>query len=416
MRTLLLILLLAFSAHAQVLDPQSAGRAGVHDLTQKSGTVLGWNPAILAADRGFRMSFDIPSVGAAAANNSFSVGYWNDHFGGDHYYNEAEKADILSKIPGGGLRTNVQAAAPLFGFSYNRFGFRAVAQTASQLVVPKDLVALSLKGNEKNHMYSLSEMSGETQSLIDYSAGFGYQFEQDKIPDLYFGAAFHFYQGVYLAKFEQTDGQIMATDSQLTADVVIRGVTAERGDGVGFDIGALAVISEKLELGLSLRQIGARLTWDVKKNYLNSYYVDSTGIQPDTLGSDGSISENGVHKLETTYTGGAVETKLPVIVQANFHYRMNPRWTFMGELAVQIENTVMGKAGVQVGAAAEYSPFNHFVLQGGAGLGGPWQTQLGIGGGLRFQNYDLDIGGTWYGGAFNSVRGVGVGISQRLKF
>ena len=75
-----LLLLLLLPAGARAFEPETAGYAGVHDLGTKNAAVLGWNPALLSAHRGFRMSFELPSFGAALANNSFTSKYWNDHF------------------------------------------------------------------------------------------------------------------------------------------------------------------------------------------------------------------------------------------------------------------------------------------------------------------------------------------------
>jgi hypothetical protein len=412
---ILLILLLAFSVNAQSLDPETVARAGVHDLTQKSGDVLSWNPAALGPSRDIKWSLDLPCFNTAVANDAFNVNYWNRRFGGDHYYSDADINDILNHIPSGGIRVNYQLTVPGTGLTYNKFGVRAALESSSQATLPKSLTELYLRGNELNHRYTFADFSGETQNLADYALGFGYQFEQEEIPDLYIGAAFHFYQGLFLAKTAQTDGDLTISDSLITGSTVIHGITSHRGDGVGFDLGGLAVLSDRWQVGLALRQLSSRITWDVDKNKSITWYTDSTGIIADSLGHQ-DYAERAIHYSDTTYSGGITDTHLPVLIEANGVFKASPKWTLLADMTVRGESSVMGDAGLEAGVAAEYSPLAWLPLQGGVSLGGPWRSRFGIGGGLRFKHYEMDLGWTWNGGIFNGASGIGFGFGQRLKF
>lgn len=420
MKTLCLILLIfavSLVASAQVLDPQSLGRAGVHDLSDKS-TALSFNPAVLGGDRGYSALWELPSFGIGVTNNSYGVGYWNQHFGGDHNYTLADKRNILDQIPSSGMRGDLQVAIPVLGLNIRHFGLRITSQTAGELNLPKDLAVLALMGNDANRVYSLSDLAGTAQSVVDVGAGFAYRFDQDKIPDLNFGAAFHYYQGVALAKSQQVSGHFVAnftqTSASLVGDGIFHSVTSTRGDGVGFDLGAMATLDDRWEVGLSLEQIGARLTWDVKDNKFMSGYTDSTGLSLDST-QNGYI-ERALHKVDTTYSGGTVETQLPVVIQANGRYKLKDNLHLLGDMAIRTSSTVQGKSGLELGAAAEYLPLSWLPIQGGLSVGGLWGARFGIGTGLRFSHYAMDLGGAWNGGMFNGARGVGFALSQRILF
>lgn len=412
---LLLLLLLAVPSFAQVTDVSSVGRAGVHDLRIKCGGALGWNPAALSPDRGYDLSFDLPSLTTSVGNNAFNVSYWNDHIAGDRFLSDADKEAILDQIPGDKLEVNAEVGVPVFGATYNRFGTRIAVESYSHAAVPKDLARLALYGNELYRRYGIGKFEMQSQTIVDAAIGFGYRFDQEVIPDLHFGAGFHYYQGVYLAELAEANGELQVTDSLINGWTVLHSVESNRGDGVGFDLGALAVLNEQWEVGLALRQLGARVAWSVDDNNLISFYTDSTGVIPDSLNNDEYL-QRAFHYTDTTYSGGSYETSLPVIVQANALFRATPRWTIMGDVTIRTRAGARGPAGMQVAAAGEFLATKTLPLYGGVSVGGPFGWQVGLGLGVRTRYYDLDFGGMWNGGLFNQARGLGMGISNRIKF
>ncbi|MBU0509819.1 hypothetical protein KKH27_13425 [bacterium] len=415
MIALLLVLFIAAQAMAQAVDPASLGRAGTHDLRQKSAGVLGWNPAALGPDRGFRMSFELPSMTGSAGNNAFSVSYWNKNVAGDRFLTEEDKNEILGRIPGDKLRASGEISVPVVGFTYNRFGARVSVESYQNASLPKELAELALNGNELFRQYGIGKFDLESQTVADVAMGFGYRFDQEQIPDLHFGIGFHYYQGLYLAEIAEANGNLTVTDSLITGMSVVHSVQSNRGDGVGFDLSALAALSERWEVGLALRQIGARLAWNVDDNHLITFYTDSAGVLPDSLTGDGSI-EDEFHYRDTTYSGGTYDTRLPMIVQANGLFRATPKWTLMGDVTIRTESSPRGPSGIQLSGAGEYMATRFLPLYGGLSLGGPMGWRFGLGAGLRTRTYELDIGWTWNGGLFNSAHGIGVGLAQRLKF
>jgi hypothetical protein len=415
MIALFLLLLFLLPAGARAFEPETAGYAGVHDLGTKNAAALGWNPAVLGTHRGFRMSFELPSCGLAVANNSFTSKYWNDHFARDQFWSEATKNDILRQTPDDGLGGDVQLSVPVLGFTYDRFATRIALRSAGKVRIPDDLTAILLFGNDFNRTYDMGDLTAESMAIVDVGLGFGYRFEQEQIPDLLLGAGFHYYRGLYLASVAEREGHLTFTESNFTGSSMVHSVTAQRGDGVGFDLGSYAVLSKRWEVGLALRQLAARLAWQVDQNSLVTFYTDSTGIIADSL-DDPDYVERALHYSDTSYSGGAIETRLPAIIQMNARYNARPNWTVLGDVQILTQESAWGRAGIQAGVASEYRLRRFLPLYGGLSLGGPWKVQLGVGTGLRFRHYELDLGGTWVGGMFYGARGLGFGLSQRLKF
>lgn len=411
----LLLLLLPLAAFGQSLDAGGMGRAGAHDLFVKAGSVLNWNPAVLGRSKLFKWSIELPSLSASAANNAFSVSFWNENLAGDQFFTAAEKAEILDRIPDSGWRANVLGSIPALGFTYNRFGLHAILEAAGYASAPRDVIRLAFLGNELNRNYDILDFTGDGQVYADYSAGFGYAFEQGWIPELTFGAGFHFYHGFALNKIVRAEGGLAFTDTTVTGSGVIHQVRSTAGDGVGFDLGTVAVFSDKWQAGLAFRQIGARMTWQVKENHRISFYTDSTGINTETA-QDNDNLEEALHWQDTTYEGGAVETNLSPVIQINGRYQPHAKWSVLGDVSARLQESVKGPAGLDAAIGGIYHTLPWLIVQGGIGAGNLWGAKFGVGTGLRFKNYEMDAGWSWNGGFFNQARGVAFGVTQRLQF
>lgn len=409
---LLLLTLIPVSANA--LEPQTAGYAGVHHLGVKDPSVLEWNPALLTPHRGYRSSIELPSVGGGILNNAISIEYWNDHLAGDRYLTAADKEDILDRIPDDGLRVDAHANVPIAGFTRDQWGARVAVRTANTATLPHEFAELALNSYTLNRLYEIGKPRIEHLAFFDAAAGFGYKFEQDYVPDLNFGIGFHYYRGFNLIKLKDGAGELLVTDSTISGSANYHMVESNSGDGVGFDLGIHAMLSKKWEVGLAFRQLGARIAWEIDDNEVVSMWADSAGPMPDSISHEG-YWENWTHYGKANYAGGRVETPLPVIIQMNALYYAKRNWTVVGDAQITTRETAFGKAGIQIGAATEYRPTNFLPLYGGISIGGPWRIQSGIGSGLRFRNYELDLGWTWTG-MFSDGQGWGMGMAHRIKF
>jgi len=76
---ILIFLLLAGCAQAQMFDAQTVAHAGVVDLSQRySSSALHFNPAILGSGaKRAPTTLEILSFNAAAMNNAFDINFWN---------------------------------------------------------------------------------------------------------------------------------------------------------------------------------------------------------------------------------------------------------------------------------------------------------------------------------------------------
>jgi len=321
----------------------------------------------------------------------------------------------MDRLSGDEFRIHANASAPLLGMTYRQMAASVSVETSMNARAPKEIFELALYGNELNRAYDLGDFDGEAYTLVNIAAGFAYKFEQEWIPELYGGISFHFYQGIDYEKVANASGELKVTDSLITGYTIVQSVHSEYGDGVGFDLGGLAVINDRWKLGASLRQIAAKISWDVKESELQVWESDSAGIIVDSLDDDDYLER--VFKTEdATIPGGSISSELPVLIGFDSRFEATNYVSLMGSILIRTATSGQGDAGIEAGLATEVRARQWLPLHAGISAGGSPGWQFGIGGGLRFNNYEMTLGWTWNRGLFNAARGVSFGLSQQLRF
>jgi len=247
------------------------------------------------------------------------------------------------------------------------------------------------------------------------SLGFSYEFEQEWIPKLLAGVGFHFYQGTNYESIKTAEGNLHVTDSLITGYTVVQRVNSTRGDGVGFDLGGLAVLNDRWMAGLAVRQIGSRMSWDVDENELLTWEADSAGIIIDSLDDDNYLKRL-YNSTDQSFPGGTIESTLPTIIELDARFEAEKRLSLMGTMLYRTETSAQGRSGVEGALAGELRPLNWLPVQAGLSLGGSPGWQVGAGTGLRFRHYELSLGASWSRGLFDEARGVSLGLSQQIRF
>jgi hypothetical protein len=328
---------------------------------------------------------------------------------------EKAKREILDQIGPDGISFDGRVTVPVAGLAYKNFALRVALDSYASGLVPRDAVEVLLQGNQLGQEYSVNALRGESASLLDVSMGIGHAFEQEWIKNLSVGTAVHYYHGLSLAKLTQTAGTFQVTDSLVRGSAFLRSVEATSGDGIGFDLGALAEINDRWQAGLSVRQIGVHMSWTVETNRILSGEIDSGGVYVDSLDQDGYL-DRVFQSQDTTYPGGTIDIRLPTVLLLNARFAPSSRVNLLGELNYISRGSPSDEAEIALGVATQWRARRWLELQTGVTLGSLWKSQVGLGGGLRFKNYELDLGWSWNGGLFNHARGIALGMTHRLKF
>lgn len=415
MNLLLLVLICALSAFAQAPSGRQLGFAGATDIFEQSSDVLHGNPATLARPSAQRWRIDLPRFSGAAANNSFSVGFWNDQVARDHYLTADDKAQIMDKIPGDGLRISGLVSAPIIGGVYRKAALQLSEESAFHVTADRELFELALYGNQLNRGYKLEDLGGEQYTLFDAGAAVGYKFDQQYIKGLYGGLGFHFYIGNLFDKVVDATGELSASDSLLRGYGAIQRVHATSGDGIGFDVGLLGEINDQWAVGMALKQIGGSVTWVVDEATLEAFAIDSAGLIVDSLDDQDYVSR-AFERTTSVVTGGNIESKVPLTMEVSSRYDYSRRLLLLGTLRARFEQSAQGDHGAELALGGEYKAIGPLLVRAGIGTGGPLQTRYAIGVGVRTSHYDFDFGASWHNGLFSSTRGIALGFSHALHW
>ncbi|MBK6766350.1 MAG: hypothetical protein IPG71_08540 [bacterium] len=409
------LLLIALPVFAQAPSGRQLGFAGASDVLEANSDVLHGNPAALARPSLQRWRIDLPRFSGGAANNAFSVGFWNDQVAQDHYLTANDKDAILDRIPEEGLRVSGLVSAPLVGGVYRKAAMQPSEETAFHVTADRELFELVLYGNQLNRGYRLEDLGGEQYMLIDAGAAVGYRFEQEYIKGLYGGLGFHFYIGHFFDKVVDATGELSTTDSLLQGYGAIQRVHATSGDGIGFDVGLLGEINEQWAVGLALKQIGGSVTWVVDEATLDAFAIDSTGLIVDSLDDQDYVSRS-FERTTSVVTGGSIESTIPVTLEMSGRYDYSRRSLFLGTLRARFDDSAQGERGAELSIGGEYKAVGPMLVRAGLGAGGPLQTRYALGLGVRTSRYDFDFGASWHNGLFSAARGISLGISHSLHW
>lgn len=412
---LLALLLLSSLSFGQSLNGGSIARAGVHDLRLKSSEALAFNAAILGSIRSNKYCIEFLNSGFAVVNNSFSTAYWNQNIAGDRFLNEHDKRELLDHMGDEGISFDGRATLPIVGMSYKHFALRIALDSYGSGLIPRDAAEVLLLGNALGKEYSVNALRGEAASFLDVGIGIGHAFEQEWIQTLSIGVAAHYYQGLHMSKLTQTAGIFSVTDSLISGSAYLRSVESTNGDGVGFDLGMLAEINDKWAAGISVRQIGVKPSWTIKTNRILSGEIDSAGITIDSLDQDGYL-DRVFQSQDTSYAGGFIDTPLPAVLIAGGKYSHDKNKSALAEFTYISRGAPTDKAEISLGLASQWRANRWLELQNGLTVGSLWRTQVGLGGGLRFNKYEFDLGWSWNGGLFNHAKGISFGMSHRIMF
>lgn len=415
MRHILILLLMSQIAAAQSPSGRSLGFAGASDLMERSSDALHGNPAVLARITPNKWRVDLPRFSAGAANNAFSITDWNDQIARDHYLTAQDKREIIDQIPDGGLQVTGLASAPIIGMVYKQSAVSLSEETAFHVAADKELFELALYGNQLNRGYKLRDLGGEQYTILDAGVAVGYKFEQNYVKTLYGGIGFHFYLGSFFDKITDASGELTTTDSVLSGYGAIQRVHSSNGDGIGFDLGMMAEMDDRWLLGLAMKQIGSSISWVVDEATLDAFEIDSAGLIVDSLDDEDYVSR-AFRSSSEVVTGGSIESKIPVTLEASGRYAHSPRLLFLGTLRGRFEDGAQGSAGVEASAGGEYGLIGPWLGRAGIAVGGPLGTRFALGTGLHTPHYDIDVGVSWHGGLFSSTRGMSVGLSHAIHW
>ena len=433
MKKLTLILAILIPSSLSFAQPgtsaRSMGLAGAYQGMARGADVGRWNPANLALPDHPNMTVDFLSFGIAMGNNSLDLTLYNDYMSQEYFDTEDEwdleaKNAIISYFDDDLIFQERIQVTPL-AFSAGQFAFAVNNFAFTNLQIPQNLIVIPLKGLSTEPI-PLNSADGEgivgTQLVLSMAKVLHPDLELIKFFSI--GASFKYFLGHGYFNIEDTEGYIQSSaDSLRINGSYVLQLSApfedvgSYGDGVGFDIGACAKISDELTFGFSVINLIGTINFSDVENRYSEISYNEPGLNIDNFTNFGDflkgVQEDSVYEYRYMTS---VKYAMPkrMIFSANYKYNW---WLTLEADYQQGLNETAGNSKIPKMAFGTQIKYLSFLpLRMGISLGGEQKALYGIGFGIDLKYYKLDLGFASQRGLFEKSKGINFAISQRIQF
>lgn len=408
---LLCIMSLSTDARAQlgVSNARSVGMGGAYTALARGVEAPAWNPANLAISSSKKYHFNLISVGIGFHNNSFSKKYYDLYNG--QYLSDADKQDILSRIPAQGLRGDFDTEVQAMGFAVGHFAFTASGLATSDFVLSKDIVELILYGNEFERAYNIGDTDGEGWGISSYAVSAGFSFPTYLFKEFSVGASIKYLRGHAFGKVREAETTLITDIDGVHGNGRVVIDRALGGSGFALDLGSAARLDKNWTIGARISNVINFINWssDTKRftyvftaDSISVKQIDDTDIDSVFIDSDEEVD------IESFTTTMPRQLRLGIArTMKNF------------VLAIDYIQGLQKAAGVSttpklaVGSELRLVPF--FPVRGGLAVGGRSGFASSLGFSIDFSVFTWDFAVANKGGLF-SGRGLGLAFDWMFRF
>lgn len=405
------MLLVTVTATGALAGAESSARAlamgGAHTALAKGVDAGKFNPANLGLVDYRQTSVEFFGVGLIVKNNSFTLDDYNTYSGA--ILSDADKSDILDKIPTEGLQLLVDGEVSALSMSYGQFALNITGVGVADISLSKDIVDLVFNGNTFADTINLEGSSSDAYSYASVGLSYGRPVYNSGTRQLAVGATFKYLRGIASEHLVRLNGMAatFATGFQGSGEMVAK--TASGGTGFAVDLGATLKLNQQYSLGAKLENFVGSITWD-KKTEEHGYLFEFDTMTVDNAGDDYVTSE------DYTVPTGSYKTSLPTVLTIGFAKTSGKLlWAVDWEQGLQNKPGAATKPLFKVGA--EYKLISFLPFRAGFLTGGNLNTAFSFGAGLDLGPFYLDYGMATGGSiSGSSAKGANLALSTGLVF
>ena len=417
---------------AQVaIGPRSIATAGTFATQSRGDEAIGWNPANLGLPDNprFGLRFGIlPVIGPFPTvqlnNDLVSVNWFNEWFNKGNYMDAKETSDLLKTFPAEGIIVSPLVSMKLIGMNFGSFAVAITPEILTSVSLPKGYFEFVLKGNEFEEPIDLSDLSVQTQAVMPISFAYGMKLDipglDQFVQNSYVGASIKLLAGLAYANLEDFNGQITMYHDRIHAKGDATAKVAVGGFGTAFDVGAAVDLTENMRVNAAFNNLIGFVHWSDSNAEEVNYTFDGELLSSDFEDFDDYTDEQQdsvFNIIDTTFAIDGFNTNYPPFMLIGFEYRnILPALDVYVNYRQDLSEDYYFDVTPRISAGLEYNPLSWLPLRGGIALGGFESFQWGIGIGLKFSHYALDIGYSQDGGLFNHANGFSFSIGQQLLF
>ncbi len=378
-----LMLAAAFAtSDAQMIhSARSLGMADAYMLPVENCEAAGLNPANLGSPDGRGFSLKVASAAAHFANNAFTLADYNRYNG--EYLTEADKNDILSKIPEDGLVFDFDASASVFSFTYASLAFTAAGVGGGRGSVSKDPIELALMGNKIGEVHTAGDSDADGWAALSFGVSYASRLYDSGDLKVDGGITLKYLQGLEYYGVAELEAQAVTEETGFTGEGGLTTLEAHGGSGYGVDLG-IVINSNTARFGLVARNAIASLNWnnDVEKTLYNFRFE---GVNVENAGDD-SISVSDEIKLPADQ----FSTRPPLELEASMS-RQFGKLLGAASLRQGFENTAFVSKTPRLAAGIEYPLLAAISVRSGLAAGGVDEYSAAVGGGFSLGVVQIDL-------------------------
>lgn len=420
MKNIIIVLAVISIAFSQtIMLPSTVGTAGTISTIARGDEVIGFNPANLGFEDNpeFSMSFGVipivPIPSIRLVNNAVSVEWLGDYLFSGEYLNKSTKDEMFEAFGDEGWDINPIAYAKIIGISTGNFAFSIGAEVNSGLTLPVSLLRLAFYGNKFYEEIDLKQVDGSAQGVIPFSLSYGFSVE---IPNLgftnYLGFGVKLLWGVAHGEVVEFEGGLTTYPDKIVGTGFGKYRYSTDGFGLAVDAGWSAKIGDRLVANIGLQNLFGYINWSDKNTE-----IAEVNFNVDLEVSDDFEEVSEVFTdTDTTYAGEGYQSDYPTYMIIGFQYDPVDRVKLLVNYRQYFNEEYQFSTSPRISFGSELYAADWFPVRTGISVGGFEKFQAGVGFGIHGKHYHFDIGITQTGGFFNSARGIGFAVGQKILF
>jgi len=419
MKKLLLLVFICYAFSQNVMIPSSLGTAGTIATQSRGDDVIGRNPANLGFvdNPDFSMSFGIipivPIPAVKLENSAVSVNWLADYLFSGQLLDTNTKNEMLSVFNDDAWDLNPLLYAKILGISSGNFAFTIGAEVNTNITLPTSVLNFAMYGNKFGEEISLDKIDVSAQAIIPFSLSYGFPLN---IPNIdfgnnYLGFGVKLLWGVGHGEVDYFEGGLTTYNDRIVGTGSGRVKYSTDGFGLAFDLGWAMKIGDNITTNLAVQNLFGFIKWKDKNSEMMELTFDADVEVTDDF--EGFLDEIA---NDTTYSIKGYTSDYPTYLIAGFEYKVIPSIHLFLNYKQYFNEEFQFSTTPRFSVATKMSPAKWFPIRLGVAVGGFEKFQVGIGMGLHAKHYHFDLGVTQTGGAFNSARGVGFSIGQKILF
>lgn len=386
---------------------RALGMGGAFSGLAKGVDAARYNPANLGFVDYQKKSIELFGIGANISNNSFTLADYNNYTGA--FLSEADKSDILNKIPQEGLNFKANVHASALSFSIGAFAVSNEISGDSYININKDLINLILNGNTFADTISFEGTYSEAIAYATTSFSYGRTIYSMGTREIAIGASLKYITGLGIEQIVEMNGSAVTLMTGIEGQGKLIANSASGGSGYGLDLGASIKLNNSYTAGLSIKNLISSINWTSNPEEIG-YIFNFDSVTIDNIDQDFVVADDYSKPIDP------FTSSLPSVMVAGIAKTSGELlWAVDWEQGFSL--TAGSSSKPRISAGVEWNKLKFLPLRTGFSIGGDRYTSFSAGSGLKFGFFHIDFAAVT-GSSFSSgsSKGLIFAVSSGFTF